>query len=289
MGVFEGYASAAIAVLLFGSNFTVVAKYDPGDGMFFQLVLCLGIWCTGLLIFLIQGAPTFYPFALLGGVLWSTGNCATVFIIKTLGLGPGLITWGTVALIIGWLTGFFGLFGIPSEQDQLQTPWLNVLGFVLSLCALVDSAFVTKTPAAADLSLEKLAVLPLVSSEAQAMLETYGENESERESADARVCENARKMAETGRRASGMLVAVVAGCFFGVSFLPSTWIMHHIAGASQDGLDYVFNQFCGILLASVFYFLAYCAYKNNRPAVNPEIILPGFVSGVMWAIGQACC
>ncbi|CAE8706060.1 unnamed protein product, partial [Polarella glacialis] len=211
-----------------------------------------------------------------------------VFIIKTLGLGPGLITWGTVALIIGWLTGFFGLFGIPSEQDQLQTPWLNVLGFVLSLCALVDSAFVTKTPAAADLSLEKLAVLPLVSSEAQAMLETYGENESERESADARVCENARKMAETGRRASGMLVAVVAGCFFGVSFLPSTWIMHHIAGASQDGLDYVFNQFCGILLASVFYFLAYCAYKNNRPAVNPEIILPGFVSGVMWAIGQAC-
>ena len=23
--------------------------------------------------------------------------------------------WGTAALIIGWVTGFFGLFGLPSE------------------------------------------------------------------------------------------------------------------------------------------------------------------------------
>jgi hypothetical protein len=27
----------------------------------------------------------------------------------------GLVTWGTTVLIIGWVTGFFGLFGLQSD------------------------------------------------------------------------------------------------------------------------------------------------------------------------------
>mmetsp|Transcript_10292 Transcript_10292/g.22769 ORF Transcript_10292/g.22769 Transcript_10292/m.22769 type:complete len:107 (-) Transcript_10292:72-392(-) len=38
----------------------------------------------------------------------------------------------------------------------------------------------------------------------------------------------------------------------------------------------------------MLYFLIYCAWKGNKPQVNPEIMLPGFVSGVMWAIAQSC-
>ena len=34
----------------------------------------------------------------------------------------GLVTWGTAALIIGWLTGFFGLFGLQPEA------WLQKAG-----------------------------------------------------------------------------------------------------------------------------------------------------------------
>ena len=30
----------------------------------------------------------------------------------------GLVTWGSTALIIGWLTGFFGLFGLPSAARR---------------------------------------------------------------------------------------------------------------------------------------------------------------------------
>merc|ERR1719476_444798 len=100
-----GYLTALVAVLFFGSNFTVVAKYDAGDGMFFQLCLCLGIWVTGLVVFLIMGEPRFYPFALSGGAIWCTGNCMTVFIISAIGLGPGLVIWGATATLIGWLTG----------------------------------------------------------------------------------------------------------------------------------------------------------------------------------------
>jgi glucose uptake protein GlcU len=89
-------------------------------------------------------------------------------------------------------------------------------------------------------------------------------------------------------RSMGIVAALAAGVCYGFNFLPSTWIQHHVAGASQDGLDYVFTQFCGILFMSVLYFCAYCLYMQNAPVVNPSIILPGFLSGVMWAVAQVC-
>merc|ERR1711865_847698 len=89
-------------------------------------------------------------------------------------------------------------------------------------------------------------------------------------------------------RMTAMCTAMGMGVCFGTNFHPSTWIMDHVAGASQNGLDYVFNQFCGILLASITYFLAYGAYMKNKPIMNPEIVLPGFLSGILWGIAQTC-
>lgn len=262
MSLLSGYLCAAVSVLFFGSNFTVCAKYDAGDGMFFQLVLCLGIWVSGLFVFLLRGAPVFYPAAMTGGAIWCTGNCMTVYIIDKIGLGPGLVIWGTSALIIGWLTGFFGLFGLPSEQPCLSEPWLNVFGLGLAMAALVDSTFVKKRA-------------PVVAEAARCINE-----------------EEAREMPPAPSGASeerkGMLAAILAGCCYGANFLPSTWIQAHVDGASKNGLDYVFNQFCGILLMSMFYFLCYCAYKGNKPSINPQIVLPGFMSGLMWGVAQSC-
>ncbi|CAE7035154.1 TMEM144 [Symbiodinium natans] len=231
--------------------------------MLFQLVLCLGIWFTGLMVLLLRSNPTFYPVAMSGGVLWCSGNCLTVYIIKQIGLGPGLVTWGTAALIIGWVTGFFGLFGLPSEQRCLEKPWLNVVGLVLAVFALALSTLVRKSAPRKPL-LDTGRVPPTINED-----------------------EESPRRASTGRT-KGVLASLVAGTCYGLNFLPSTWIQNHVAGASQDGLDYVFNQFCGILAASIVYFLIYCAWKNNRPQINPEIMLPGFISGVMWAIAQSC-
>eukprot|EP01130_Rhizamoeba_saxonica_P006071 TRINITY_DN2406_c0_g1_i2.p1 TRINITY_DN2406_c0_g1~~TRINITY_DN2406_c0_g1_i2.p1 ORF type:complete len:142 (+),score=16.48 TRINITY_DN2406_c0_g1_i2:647-1072(+) len=54
----------------------------------------------------------------------------------------------------------------------------------------------------------------------------------------------------------------------------------------QNGMDYVFSHFTGILLCSIFYFLLYCIYNRNKPHVFPQSVLPGFLSGIMWAIAQ---
>ena len=46
-----GYIGIATAVLFFGSNFIPIKKYETGDGMFFQFVVCIGTSIRFLLIF----------------------------------------------------------------------------------------------------------------------------------------------------------------------------------------------------------------------------------------------
>lgn len=69
-----GYIGATIAVLGFGSNFIPVKKYNTGDGMFFQWILCIGIWLVSLIVNLIRYQPPFYMPLFLGGVLWTSGK-----------------------------------------------------------------------------------------------------------------------------------------------------------------------------------------------------------------------
>ena len=52
------------------------------------------------------------------------------------------------------------------------------------------------------------------------------------------------------------------------------------------GLDYVFAHFTGILVTSTVYMLIYCVAMKNKPRIYPEVILPGFLSGTMWAVAD---
>ena len=97
-----GWVGVAIAVGFFGSNFIPVKKFDTGDGktsaklspslspppslplslpspsfslgMFFQWVLCIGIWLVGLVVNIARVQPPFFLPTLFGGFLWTTGN-----------------------------------------------------------------------------------------------------------------------------------------------------------------------------------------------------------------------
>lgn len=52
-------------------------------------------------------------------------------------------------------------------------------------------------------------------------------------------------------------------------------------------LDYVFAHFSGIFLASNLYFIIYIIIMKNQPKIYPQVILPGIVSGILWAIATA--
>uniref|UniRef100_A0A8C2DJH9 Transmembrane protein 144a n=1 Tax=Cyprinus carpio TaxID=7962 RepID=A0A8C2DJH9_CYPCA len=125
-----GFISCAVAVVFFGSNFVPVKKIETGDGMFFQWILCAAIWTVSLVVNIILHYPKFWPLVMLGGAIWATGNITVVPIVKTIGLGLGLLIWASFNLLLGWASSRFGWFGIGAES--VSKPVLNSCGTVNS-------------------------------------------------------------------------------------------------------------------------------------------------------------
>ncbi|XP_053559750.1 transmembrane protein 144 isoform X1 [Bombina bombina] len=275
-----GFTSAAVSVILFGSNFVPVKKFDTGDGMFFQWILCASIWLVSLVVNLILRCPKFWPLAMVGGCVWATGNITVVPIVKTVGLGLGLLIWASTNLLTGWASSRFGLFGIDAEV--VARPYLNYTGAGLSALSAVIFLFV-KSEVKSISSNAEAETTPLLNGSIN-----RGENTATDESW-------VDKLTPLQKRIVGSVMAAGAGILYGSCFIPVLYIKDHsknnasvYAGASQFDLDYVFAHFSGIFLTSTVYFLIYCAVMKNQPKVYPEAILPGFISGFLWAIANCC-
>lgn len=69
---FVGFLLLAISILFYGSFLLPVKKLETGDGMFFQLVLCMGIWVVAFVVNLIQNSPKFYALPMVCGIMWTS-------------------------------------------------------------------------------------------------------------------------------------------------------------------------------------------------------------------------
>ena len=267
-----GLASAFGAVVLFGSNYIPVKQYDVGDGLFFQWVLCCGIWIIGVVVSLLHSSmpPPMEPLAVLGGVIWATGHLSVVPIIRSIGMAKGLIIWGATAMITGWTCGIFGIAGVRSEAGLIHSWALNLSGLLLSLASLGCSLLLRPRSVSAPIGEHFLDV-------------------TERTAAG-----NLKQAAQSHpvSAATGTCLALGAGIFFGVAFNPATYVMQHAGTAeyptaSTHALDYVPSQFSGILLAATVYFALYAALNENRPSISPQVALPALVSGLLWGAADA--
>uniref|UniRef100_A0A6T0ASC8 Transmembrane protein 144 n=1 Tax=Emiliania huxleyi TaxID=2903 RepID=A0A6T0ASC8_EMIHU len=316
-----GYACIAVAILGFGSNFVPVKKFETGDGMFYQWVMCTGIWVFGLVLQIVlffhplgttlteaggnasaaeielaakpdAYSVKFYPVVLLGGALWATGNCCAVPVINSIGLGMGLLLWGCTNMLTGWASGRFlnhALFpGVPA--DELRTEWLNDVGVAFVLVALALYTRVRPedgSPAPPEHLPRGSAyasgnvLLEMPPPEAMAA----GEGAAAQQPAAPKPAAGSRGAA--ANRLFGVALAMLSGVFYGANFTPNTVLIATRHG-SPEPLDYVFSHFCGIYLASTVYFVCYCVAMRSAPRVYPRLILPGLLSGVIWAVAQTC-
>ncbi|XP_047441385.1 transmembrane protein 144b [Mugil cephalus] len=274
-----GIAANMVAVLLYGSNFVPIKKIETGDGMFFQWVICAAIWVVSMIGDMILKSPKFYPFAMLGGVMWATGNIAVVPIVKSIGLGLGMLIWGSSSMLMGWASSRFGWFGIAAQD--ISRPILNYCGAGLCLLSGLIFFFVK-----ADLELHP-------NSESIPLLIDRRTNSGSHAARSSEFWMDT--IGPKARRFIGCLLAVVVGLLYGCSFVPILYIKSHSScydsifyGASVYDLDYVYAQCSGIFVASSVYFAVYCAAMNNKPRVYSRAILPGLLSGVMWAVATYC-
>uniref|UniRef100_A0A672ZII3 Transmembrane protein 144b n=1 Tax=Sphaeramia orbicularis TaxID=375764 RepID=A0A672ZII3_9TELE len=271
-----GVAANAVAVLLYGSNYVPVKRIETGDGMFFQWVNCAAIWLVSMVGDLMLHSPKFYPLAMLGGVIWATGNIAVVPVLKASGLGLGILNYSLTLSKAKWrirrgvfLFCRFGWFGIA--VPEVSRPVLNDCGAGLCMASGFIFFFV-KTNAQLHPYSEST---PLLFDRVSILLNMF--------------------LLISSQEHIGCLLAVVSGLLYGSSFVPILYIKSHSSspdsvfyGASVYDLDYVYAQCSGIFLTSTIYFTIYCCAMNNKPRVYSRAVLPGLLSGLMWALATYC-
>lgn len=289
--------------------------YKTGDGIFFQWVLCSAIMVSGIVLFLIQCSiadecPAFEPLAAVGGFIWCSGNILVVPIIKSLGLAMGLVIWGSANLLAGWASGKFGLFGL--KPDTIKDPALNYIGVALALTSLVVSFFIRPTvkkvgetdgDAAVRIAREDALERGggadggkdrLLDMEEDGSINAYPDGggfgahdgDTTTEADDELWVE---KLSPFYKQVFGVAASLFSGLLYGVNFDPPQYVIDNrekFPGAPSSAVELVFSHFVGIWLTSTVYMLIYSAYTRNAPAVYPKVILPGFVSGVMWAVAD---
>ena len=126
-----GFGALLISCAAFGFMFAPLKKMDAKDGVFTQWVQCAVVFMAGFVINIARGLPPFNLVASIGGFLYATGNVASVPIIGEMGIGLGMLLWGSVQIIVGWGVAHFGLFGTKAQSVKL--PLLNYLGVLLTL------------------------------------------------------------------------------------------------------------------------------------------------------------
>jgi len=312
-----GFVCCLIAILFFGSNYVPVKKFDAGDGFFFQWVNCIGIWFVGLILASVVGFPDLNKHAFddpeasvkirnqllfaLGGSLWAFGNVLVVPVIKAIGLTLGLCLWGSSNMLVGWLSGITGWFGVGHERAQYADSYgiyLNVLGAVCALSAAVCYALIIPSVDSSkkdDDDADSSTRTPPSDGTVPEMSPMKNTDKDEEEEKSALVV-----------RMTGLGLALLAGCFYGLNFNPVFAVknafgeapLYCVGGNAKLGPNaakcevlnnvfyYVFWHFTGIMVLSSIVFLVYCGWKKNKPVINPEIILPAFASGCMWAVAQ---
>ncbi len=280
-----GYSGLLIASVFWGGNNLPIKHYETGNGLFFQFIVGIAIWSTGIVVHWARGFPKFYAFPLLGGFFWSTGNLQTVPVIRCLGIGVGSLFWSMSGLVVGWSYARFGWFGIDEERPS--NIGLNYVGVVLTLVSCVIFLFV---------KVEEEKKRKNYADDASSVVSSSGRLVSESETSDiasqdvsyisneiAEIGEQRdmlERMNQTQKRILGTVLSIFAGVMFGFSYMPNLWCENNIDGASQNFNDYAFSMSTGIFLTSTVYFVIYCAWTKNQPKVYPELIFPSLVTGI---------
>jgi uncharacterized membrane protein YdcZ (DUF606 family) len=130
-----GFTAIIFGILCFSLCFLPVKRYNIGHSMYYQFVMCVGIWTVSLIVSLIRKS-SFAPFAMIGGVIWAIGNMTVCMISKYIGLSMGMLIWGITSMIIGWSIGYFGLVGIA--RQIVSMPSLNIA----SICVIIISIII---------------------------------------------------------------------------------------------------------------------------------------------------
>ena len=303
-----GLLSCAGAILLFAFFSLPTKTHELGDGVAFQLFMCLGIWSVGCGVLLSQcmgsgGCPPLSPLAALGGAIWCLSNVLLTSIVKCIGVGPAMLQWGLIECLTGWATAKWGLFGLVAEPVRNAAE--NDGGVALVVLSLAMLAGVQpavsdgsdKVPVAAINDLDAEEGARAVSEPTTGLLASINDEGSAVEGNSAIIAsptswetsgyDFTHALSPLQRRIFGFGACIVAGALSGSTFTPPQLAVDR-SGGKLTLLDLLFSHFCGILATSALVFVAYAAATRGRPWVSRPTLLPSFAAGLCWGLACTC-
>ncbi|KAK6755507.1 hypothetical protein RB195_014089 [Necator americanus] len=284
MGLFIGLLACVVSSVFFGSMFVALKRCNAGDGIFAQWVTSMAILCVGYVVFWYQNFPGFYPLAMLGGLFWTVANSTAVPLINRIGLSTGILIWGSAKCLTGWVTGRFGVFGM--KPNPPASDLLNYTGLTLVILGGFMFSLVNAKP-------NRTLALRLIQNEEEHISTEDTENESyvsNSSSCETSTAEEFSVRIGGRERAICLITAVCAGVLYGLNFVPVIYMIDNpdrYPNYPKDGLAYVLSHFFGIFVSATIIFIVYGIARKNQPYASPELVLPGFLAGLLWGVGQS--
>ncbi|KAI6651541.1 putative membrane protein [Oopsacas minuta] len=281
-----------IPAMLLGSNYVLLKRYNIGDGIFFQWMVCTGVWICGLVVHLIQSSAHFYPLAILGGVIWSGGNVFLIPMIRLVGFNTGVLMWSLVFIGSGWSTGFLSMMGV--QYEKLCIPFFNYGGLVMCVSGVILLAFL-KEHRTDTYNINTTLLINSNNSynNLNKLMSAPGYPTPE-------IYRNARNFGRLGllrgylytlspfkKKVIGYILSILMGIAWGTHFLPMR-ILQTLADSnsyySYNSLDYIFPYTTGVFMTSTLFMVLYSLYMSNAPRILPRSILPALIVGIFTGI-----
>ncbi|KAK5584027.1 hypothetical protein RB653_005634 [Dictyostelium firmibasis] len=286
-----GYIGAAIASLFFGSNYVPVKNYPTGNGLAFAWVMSMGTLVVAYCAMFISKDYIFDPWGLLGGTLWSIGNFCVIPIVKSIGIGLGLLLWCCSSIITGYFTGKFGWFGL--DKQKVSHPALNWIGFACIVAAVIFFFFIKPTIEEKD-EHSYSSIVEDSDVYQGGGIDSYNgsynsinnnNNGNKRKSGAFPQPKKTifEKIPPPYNTIFGIVLSVFSGIMYGVNMVPmQLWKQ---ANPTASPLSFVFCHFSGIFLANTAVFIIYSIFVRP-PQIFPQTIFPSFLSGLLWGIAN---
>ncbi|KAK6755508.1 hypothetical protein RB195_014089 [Necator americanus] len=325
MGLFIGLLACVVSSVFFGSMFVALKRCNAGDGIFAQWVTSMAILCVGYVVFWYQNFPGFYPLAMLGGLFWTNtsvfevdsfadesiihlmisnqiefvtfgiplrvlapippnvANSTAVPLINRIGLSTGILIWGSAKCLTGWVTGRFGVFGM--KPNPPASDLLNYTGLTLVILGGFMFSLVNAKP-------NRTLALRLIQNEEEHISTEDTENESYVSNSSSCETSTAEEFSvRIGGRERAMYSSKISmggdASIFKVLFVQMSDHSYRYPNYPKDGLAYVLSHFFGIFVSATIIFIVYGIARKNQPYASPELVLPGFLAGLLWGVGQS--
>ncbi|VDO91902.1 unnamed protein product [Heligmosomoides polygyrus] len=267
------YIALLISCTSFGTMFTPLKRKDTKDGFFVQWVECSAVLVVGFFINIIRGFPQFQWVAGIGGLLCATGNVLCVPIVNELGMGIGLLIWGSMQIIIGWSVARFGLFGwlAPTEVKH------NVLNYVGMLITLISGVLFIFVKHKHD--------------DVKGNYSVPNENTSlDAEHPTKTIDVHTTKLAVDKklllRKISYIFMTMLLAVLHGLMVTPIEILQQQ--NPSSDNykvFDYIWSFYSTVFVFSTIYFALYCIIRREKAYIDRELVLPAFGYGILWTSG----